>query len=221
VLLMLRSLVGRWRMKTLKPFGRGLQGDGLRVSLCDTNEDVARALTTAFADVAAVEVLNGNLLDLGCDAILSPANSFGDMGGGIDKHIDDRSGGAAQRSMSALIAEQFFGELPVGMAAVVELSIPRFPLIVAAPTMRTPGSVAGTINAYLSMRAALVTVLRHSAGGARVIRHLAIPGLCTGVGGMPHGEAASQMRAAYDNVVGGGWRNITHSALAPYALRSF
>ena len=96
MLLMLRSLLGRWRVKTLKPFGRGLPAEGLRVSLCDTNEDVARTLGAAFADVVQVEVLHGNLLDLACDAILSPANSFGDMGGGIDKHIDDRSGGGVQ-----------------------------------------------------------------------------------------------------------------------------
>lgn len=52
----------------------------------------------------------------------------------------------------------------------------------------------------------------------RVIRSLAVPGLGTGIGGMAHDEAAEQMRSAYDNVVGGKWRRITHAALAPYAL---
>ncbi len=31
-------------------------------------------------------------------------------------------------------------------------------------------------------------------------------------------EAAQQMRAAYDNVIGGGWRSVVHAALAPYAM---
>lgn len=215
----MRSWLQRWRMTTLKPFGEGCPADALRLSLCDTSEDVARALAAAFAGVAAAEVLRGNLLDVGCDAIPSPANSFGDMGGGIDKHIDDLSGGEAQRAVCAVIAEQFLGELPVGMAVVVEVPARRFPLIVAAPTMRTPGNVAGTINAYLAMRAALVAVLHHNASGRRITRHLAVPGLCTGVGGMPFGEAAQQMRAAYDNVIGGGWRQVAHAALAPYAMR--
>ena len=44
-------------MKTIKPFGRGLPRDTLRISLCDRNPDVARALAAAFLDVGGVEVL--------------------------------------------------------------------------------------------------------------------------------------------------------------------
>jgi O-acetyl-ADP-ribose deacetylase (regulator of RNase III) len=204
-------------MNLLKPMGR--QAGALAVSLCNRGSETARALADAFAGVPAVEVLEGNLLDLDCDALVSPANSFGDMGGGIDKAIDDFHGGAAQRAVMAAIAEQFYGELPVGMAVVVEVPARRFPFVVAAPTMRIPGDVSRTINAYLAMRAALVAVLRHNAAAGRTIRTIAIPGLCTGVGGMSPTRAARQMRAAYDNVAGGGWRQVAHMALAPYALR--
>jgi O-acetyl-ADP-ribose deacetylase (regulator of RNase III) len=205
-------------MKTHKPFGQS-PPDTLRLSLGDTNPHVAEALAAAFDGVDAVAVVEGNLLDLDCDAIVSPANSFGDMSGGIDKAIDDFHKGEAQRRIRAAIAEQFFGELPVGMALVVELPGRRFPFVVAAPTMRIPGSVAGTIHAYLAMRAALVAVLRHRSGGGRVIRSLAVPGLGTGVGGISCSEAAEQMRTAYDNVAGGGWREVLHPVQAPYALR--
>src|SRR5438093_714396 len=128
-----------------------------------------------------------------------------DMSGGIDKVIDDFHHGAAQRQIMAAIAEQFYGELPVGAALVVELPARRFPFVVAAPTMRTPGGVVGTINAYLAMRAALVAVLRFNATATKRIRSLTVPGLCTGVGGMPAKETARQMRTAYDNVIAGGW----------------
>ena len=211
--------VRRWRMTTLKPFGPGLPAGLLRLTLGDTRPDVAWALANRFADAAGVEVVEGSLLDLACDGVVSPANSFGDMGGGIDKAIDDFHRGSAQPAVSAAIADQFLGELPVGVGLVVELPARRLPFVVAAPTMRVPGGVAGTINAYLAMRAALVAVLRHNAGGGRPIRWLAVPGLCTGVGGMPADEAAAQMRAAYDSVVAGRWRQVTHPALAPYALR--
>jgi len=206
----------RWRMKTLKPLGTSATA-GLRLSLGDLDPETSAALAHAFADADAVEVVEGNLLDLECDGIVSPANSFGDMSGGIDKAIDDFHQGAAQKAVMAAIAEQFFGELPVGAALVVELSARRFPFVVAAPTMRIPGSVVGTINAYLAMRAALVAVLRHNEG--RAIRSLAVPGLCTGVGGMHPAEAAGQMRAAYDNVAGGKWRQVCSPVMAPYALR--
>src|SRR5439155_1431675 len=76
--------------------------------------------------------------------------------------IDDFHHGEAQRRVRAAIADRYLGELPVGAALVVELPAPRFPFVVAAPTMRVPGSVAGSINAYLSLRAALVAVLLHA-----------------------------------------------------------
>lgn len=212
------STFRRWRMKTLQPFG-SVPGGVLRVSFGDTNPAVAQALAAAFRGVAAVEVVEGSLLDLMCDAIVSPANSFGDMGGGIDKAIDDFHGGEAQRRVMAAIAEQHFGELPVGSALVVEVPNRRFPFVVAAPTMRIPGSVAGSINAYLSMRAACVAVLKHNATQPTRIRSVAIPGLGTGVGAMPYADAAEQMRAAYDQIVGGAWRDVVHAALAPYATR--
>jgi O-acetyl-ADP-ribose deacetylase (regulator of RNase III) len=204
-------------MYTLKPFGK-LHPGCIKISLGDRNPEVAAALAAAFEGVPEVEVVAGNLLDLACDAVLSPANSFGDIGGGIDKAIDDFHRGEAQCAVINAIASQFFGELPVGAALVVRVSDRRVPFVVASPTMRVPGVLAGqTINAYLSMRAALVAVLRHNAGPGPAIRSLAVPGLCTGVGGMPYDEASRQMRTAYDNVIGGEWRRVIHPALAPYA----
>src|SRR5207237_6682576 len=135
----------RFRMTVHKPFGRASAG-ALRLSLCDLDTEVARALAAAFAGADAVEVVEGNLLDLDCDALVSPANSFGDMGGGIDKHIDDFHQGEAQRCLMVAIADQFYGELPVGAALVVQLSGRRFPFLVAAPTMRIPSNVAGSIT---------------------------------------------------------------------------
>lgn len=204
-------------MKVTKPFD-GPRSDHLRLSLGSLDPEVARALAWAFDGVRDVEVIEGDLLDVSCEAIVSPGNSFGDMGGGIDKCIDDLHKGEAQRRVRAAIAEHYKGELPVGAALIVEVPGPRFPLLVVAPTMRVPGNVAGTINAYLAMRAALVAVVGSAETGARAIRHLAVPGLATGVGGMPYAEAAQQMRAAYDNVIGDGWRSVVHAALAPYAM---
>jgi O-acetyl-ADP-ribose deacetylase (regulator of RNase III) len=210
--------VRRWRMQTLKPFGQHAAGM-VKLSIGDLDPAVADALAYAFVDVPAVEVVAGNLLDLDCDAIVSPANSIGDMGGGIDKAIDDFHIGEAQRRLMAAIAEEFFGEMPVGVALVLQLTSRRFPFLVAAPTMRVPGSVAGSINAYLAMRAVLVALLRHNATSNRPIRSIAVPGLGTGVGGIAPADAADQMWAAYENVIGGQWRNVVNAIQMPYALR--
>jgi hypothetical protein len=75
-------------MKVLKPFGRDWPADRVRVSYCDQSMEVARALGGHFGNAPGVEVLHGNLLDLDSDSLVRPANSFGDMGGGIDQPID-------------------------------------------------------------------------------------------------------------------------------------
>jgi O-acetyl-ADP-ribose deacetylase (regulator of RNase III) len=94
----------------------------------------------------------------------------------------------------------------------------RVPFLVVAPTMRVPGDVRGTINSYLAMRAALAAVLDHNRDGRKPIASVAVPGLCTGVGGMSAEVSARQMRAAYDMIVCGEWRMVIHMALAPFAL---
>jgi O-acetyl-ADP-ribose deacetylase (regulator of RNase III) len=206
------------RMKVVKPLGRRRASDSLRVSLCDRNAEVAQVLADSFRDIEEVEVLVGDLLDLDCDALVSPANSFGDMSGGVDQRIDRFYEGAAQRAAMERIASRFHGELPVGMAGLIEMGTRRFPFLIIAPTMRVPSRVHGTINAYLSMRAALIAIHDYNRDAHRPIRSVAAPGLCTGVGGMPPEEAAQQMRAAYDMVVLGGWKRIVHHAQAPFAL---
>lgn len=56
-------------MKTLKSFGKTASAAGLRLSLGDLVSGTAAALANAFADADAVEVVEGNLLDLDCDGM--------------------------------------------------------------------------------------------------------------------------------------------------------
>jgi O-acetyl-ADP-ribose deacetylase (regulator of RNase III) len=207
------------RMKVVKRLGRAVPPEQVRVTLCDRNPSLIGAFARHFDGVDGVEVLEGSLLDLDHDAIVSPANSFGDMGGGIDQQIDNFYDGAAQSAVIAAIAERFYGELPVGVALVVEMPGRRLPFLVSAPTMRVPGCVAGTINAYLAMRAALVAILHHNGTAARRIGSVGVPGLGTGVGGMDPDDAALQMRACYDAIIGGDWRRVVHPVMAPFVLR--
>lgn len=206
------------RLQLIKPMARNLPGDLLRVSLVDRNPDVARAFLEHFHDVDGVEILEGNLLDLECDALLSPANSFGYMDGGFDKHIDDFYQGAAQRAVLSAIAERHFGELPVGVAILLEMPSRRFPSLVVAPTMRIPGAISETLNAYLALRAAFIAIEERNSAGGRRIGSLAVPGLGTGVGGMDPREAAQQMRAAYDMIIGQGWKHVAHPLQAPFVM---
>src|SRR5437764_2805002 len=97
------------RMKVIKPLGRDRATESMKISLCDENPEVAQSLANHFRDVDGVEVLAGNLFDLDLDALVCPANSFGDMSGGIDKQIDRFYKEAAQRATRDRIAERFHG----------------------------------------------------------------------------------------------------------------
>jgi O-acetyl-ADP-ribose deacetylase (regulator of RNase III) len=168
------------RMIVVKPLGRDRDPRLVRLSICDSNRDVAEGLAAGFDDVADVEVLHGDLFDLDCDAVISPANSFGDMSGGIDQRIDRFYDGAAQRETMKRIAERYHGELPVGTATIIALESKRFPYLIVAPTMRAPSRVSGTLNAYLALRAALAAVIDHNRAGLPPISRIAVPGLGTG-----------------------------------------
>ena len=208
----------RGNMKIVQSFGRGAKQAALRLTLCDLNPDMTDAWLDRFFGVDSVEITQGDLLETGAEAVLAPANSFGDMSGGVDKRIDDFFRGAAQEALTRQIREKFYGELPVGTALVIPMQNSRVPYLVAAPTMRVPEDVADTLNAYLAFRAALVAILQHNAGSSQPIRWLAAPGLATGVGRMPCAVAALQMRTAHDNILGGEWEKAIHPALAPFAF---
>ncbi|MFB6414454.1 MULTISPECIES: macro domain-containing protein [Bradyrhizobium] len=173
----------------------------LNIHLRDISADVVEAWRAAFADVAAVEVSLGDIFARESDAILSPANSFGHMDGGIDLLYSRYFGWDLQTNLQAVLAEHHYGELPVGQAIVLATGHERFPFLVSAPTMRVPARIDQTVNVYLAFRAALIAVVRHNAGANEAIRSLLVPGLGTGIGAMPPTRAARQMRLAYDSIL--------------------
>ena len=175
------------------------------------NEELVAAWTQEFARIPEVEVSVGDIFGLTADAIVSPANSFGFMDGGIDLIYSRRFGSGLQQRLRELLAERYSGELPVGCAVVVPTGDPQIPYCISAPTMRVPMNVSGTVNAYLAFRAALLAAERHNRGAERKFESLLCPGLGTAVGRMPCDRAARQMRAA--------WSAVRSPALAiPHSL---
>jgi O-acetyl-ADP-ribose deacetylase (regulator of RNase III) len=166
-----------------------------RILLVDRERALVRAWTAAFADDDAVEVHEDDFFARPADAMVSPANSFGIMDGGLDLAIRATLGFQAQDAAQAVIRERHHGELPVGSAEVVASGDARWPWLVIAPTMRVPENVAHTLNPYLAFRAALLAVARH--GG---IRSLVCPGLGTGIGGVDPHRCALHMRMALKHV---------------------
>ena len=197
-----------------KGWGSDRDCNRLQVPLCDLSEPVCEALSASFRQHANVRVVCGNILSQSADALVTAGNSFGDMGGGIDRAIDLACNGQAQPAVQRSIRENYLGELPVGVAMLVPVGKLR---LIVAPTMRIPGTISGTINAYLAFRASLVLVATNNANGGETIRSILVPGLGCGVGGLSPTETATQMEAAYSNIAEGGWVYAVHPALAPFS----
>jgi O-acetyl-ADP-ribose deacetylase (regulator of RNase III) len=172
-----------------------------KIVLADLWEPLTRAWSEAFAKFDHVEVRHGDFFAEDADALVSPANSFGVMDGGLDAAIRARLGGTVETTVQRRIVEEHHGELPVGSAEVLPTGHARWPFIVVAPTMRVPESVAHTLNPYLAFRAALLAVSRHNrASPGRSIHSVVVPGLGTGIGAMDARRCAAQMKIALDHV---------------------
>ena len=74
---------------------------------------------------------------------------------------------------------------------------PATPILAHAPTNRVPGSIEGTDKVYNATWVALPAIHAHNRASERKIEVAASPAMGTGFGGMPYGEAARQMAAAY------------------------
>jgi O-acetyl-ADP-ribose deacetylase (regulator of RNase III) len=171
------------------------------IRLVDKWQPLADAWSEVFAEHESVVVKCGDFFAEPADALVSPANSFGIMDGGLDLAIRTQVGGEVQRRVQSVIIDRYHGEMPVGAAEIVETENDRWPFLVVAPTMRVPEPVPNTLNAYLAFRAALVAVRKFNDIHLR-IRSLVVPGLATGIGAMDARRCAAQMRVALDQASG-------------------
>jgi len=135
------------------------------IYLSAIEEDLLEAFQKTCGDISLVEVHEGSILDLEVDAIVSPANSFGFMDGGIDLLYSESLGWHIQDRLQEKICAYH-------------------------PTMRVPMVLQDTVNPYLAARA---TFLLRDHGIVReegletekvsnCVTSIAFPGLGTGVG---------------------------------------
>ena len=176
----------------------------VHVYFIDNNPTAVGALQRAFAGVAGVTVMRGDICKppvQGHDvAIATAANSFGAMNGGVDGFVNTfLSARDGSRYMSddvkEAIAREYGGEQPVGTCLLLPTQNYTIGWLAHAVTVRVPKPIPTTYNAYLAFRAVLVACRKQ--GG---IRYIVCPMFCSGSGEMPHDVAARQMRFAFDQV---------------------
>lgn len=170
----------------------------MKIYLRDRNQVLCDRWKSTFNGYDDVHVSCGNIFDPGphmqADAVVSPANSFGFMDGGIDLVYTKYFGQEMQENLRKCII-QYGGEILVGNALVMGIpNSKNIKYLISAPTMRVPEDVSNTINAYLAFKAALKVAKDLG------LNSILCPGLATTTGKMTPNKAVYQMYCAYIDV---------------------
>lgn len=171
----------------------------MKIYLCAREDDLFNAWKLFCGHHDFVTVTRQDIMSIDAEALVSPANSFGFMTGGIDLHYRNYLGQSIEDDLRRDIDLNFCHELLVGQATHVKVfnspQLVKYKYMIAAPTMRVPENVSHTINAYLAVKAALIEAL------CIKVSSIVFPGLGTGTGGMLPEDCAKQVNAAINYVL--------------------
>lgn len=134
-------------------------------------------------------------------AIVSPANSFGFMDGGIDKPLNVMFPKIDVKLRQMINFANFattprgLPYLPVGKCIMIETNNSTCPYMISAPTMYMPERITETDNVYKAFKSIL-----NAHGNKKVT--IACPGLGTLTGMMTPVDSALQILRAYNEYYG-------------------
>jgi O-acetyl-ADP-ribose deacetylase (regulator of RNase III) len=171
----------------------------LKLILVAPDRSLYEAFQEQFSYLPKVQIVN-NYFEwiINFDCLVSPANSFGMMDGGMDAAIVNFFGRSLEEKVQQTILEDYLGEQPIGTSLIIETNHSKHPFLAHTPTMRVPMTIVGTDIPYIAMWAMLLAVRQHNKTSKRKIDTVVCPGLGTGIGRVPYSEAARQMALAYD-----------------------
>ncbi|HLD04811.1 MAG TPA: macro domain-containing protein [Candidatus Nanoarchaeia archaeon] len=134
-----------------------------------------------------ITVRKGSITTLDVDAIVNPANSYGEMGGGVAWVIKNVGG--------AVIEEEAMTQARFHIGAAVLTTggelVARH--VIHTPTMEEPAEKTNLFNIQQAVEAALELAEKEE------FTKIAFPGMGTGVGGVDKKEAAKTMVGAIRN----------------------
>ena len=165
----------------------------MKLHLVDINTDLITEWEKAFSEFENVTVQCADILTVAENTIVSPANSYGFMDGGIDRLYTDFFGLRPQTEIQQYIATREEGFLPVGAAVLVNTGHKKVPFMISAPTMMSLGAVPPS-NCFYAMAAILFVADKHKKDK---VTDIYCPGLATLTGRVAPDIAAVEMANAY------------------------
>lgn len=131
-----------------------------------------------------IKVRRGDLTVLFVDAIVNPANTGGSMGGGV--------AGAIKKAGGEVIEKQAIAAAPTALGTAVVTEAGALPnlFVIHAPTVDEPAGSSSPEMIEAAVSAALAEAEKTE------LQTIAIPGMGTGVGGVPFEDAARAVVSA-------------------------
>jgi len=128
-----------------------------------------------------LRLVEGDLTELKVDAIVNPANSWGEMGGGVAGVIRKKGGRA--------IEKEAVSQAPIPIGRAVSTTAGSLPcrFVIHAPTMNQPAELTTVENVRKASQAAL------ECADQMALKQIAFPGMGTGVGRVNPNDAARAM----------------------------
>ncbi|MBT8379098.1 MAG: macro domain-containing protein [Ignavibacteria bacterium] len=164
----------------------------MELILVDKEIELVNEWQKAFSPFPEVKILCDDILDVAECSVVSPANGFGRMDGGIDLIYANYFGWDLEEKVMDSIDRLPGAILPVGSSIIVNTNHKKIPWLIVSPTMRTPEPVPSS-HAYFAMNSTLKVAHQHPAKITKVF----CPGLGTGVGRISYSDAATEMVKAY------------------------
>lgn len=185
----------------------------MHIRVCILDRDIYNTYKHYFDNDDTIDIVYGNIFNYKADCMITAGNSFGMMDGGIDGHVNYFFD-YIQTDVQKAIKEKWAGECPVGASVIVPVDHTKNAMgchyLCYSPTMRTPGIVSKTINAYLATRGALVECSK-----IPDISEIIMPMVCLGVGRMDPGTILHQIKLAvktFNNPTKYDWFDINEQA---------
>lgn len=168
-----------------------------KIILVDVNPKMVEAWRSTFEENPDVSIVQGSLLDQKVSAWVSPGNSRGQMGGGVDRLIRQHLGDRIQTKLQKEIQRLYLGVVPIGCAVCVPTDTTNPKYLISTPIMGpTSDNIGDTVNVALACAAALQAAHLQNKRDPNSIDTLAIPGLGTNAGGVPVEICADLMWSA-------------------------
>lgn len=183
-------------------------GDLINVTFIDLDPEVISSLARfGWPELKDCEFTVGNILHSGrAGCLVSPANSYGNMDGGVDRDYRERFPGIEDKLLH-YIEEHHGGRLRIGSAQLIPTTDIQFPYLLFSPTVEAPGELSSIDNVSRATAAYLTEALKYNfkleqnGSQEKKIRNLLVPGFGTGFGGLLPEDSAAGVKKGFGYMI--------------------